>query len=70
MNSPTHQEKREIFERHFLFGKLSAGEIDSLISYARVEHYPAGHEIFAQRVVRPKLGRSIAGKHQDQLALQ
>ena len=23
MNSPTHQEKRQIFERHFLFGKLS-----------------------------------------------
>ena len=48
MNSPTHQEKRQIFERHFLFGKLSAGEIDSLISYARVERYPAGYEIFAK----------------------
>jgi len=48
MNSPTHQERRQIFERHFLFGKLSAGEIDSLISYARVERYPAGREIFAK----------------------
>ena len=48
MNSPTHQEKRQIFERHSLFGKLSAGEIDSLISYARVERYPAGYEIFAK----------------------
>src|SRR2546429_3516649 len=46
MNSPSHQEKRQIFERHFLFGKLSAGEIDSLISYSRVERYPAGREIF------------------------
>ena len=48
MNSPTHQEKRQIFERHFLFGKLSASEIDSLISYSRVERYPAGREIFAK----------------------
>ena len=48
MNSPTHQEKRQIFERHFLFGKLSASEIDSLISYSRVERYPAGREIFSK----------------------
>ena len=48
MNSPTHQEKRQIFERHFLFGKLSASEIDSLISYARVERYVIGREIFAK----------------------
>jgi CRP-like cAMP-binding protein len=48
MNSPTHQERRQIFERHLLFGKLSASEIDSLISYARVERYPAGREIFAK----------------------
>jgi CRP-like cAMP-binding protein len=48
MNSPTHQEKRQIFERHFLFGKLSASEIDSLISYSRVERYPASREIFSK----------------------
>lgn len=48
MNSPTHQEKRQIFEQHPLFGKLSPGEIDSLISYARIERYPAGREIFAK----------------------
>jgi CRP/FNR family transcriptional regulator, cyclic AMP receptor protein len=48
MNSPSHQEKRQIFERHFLFGKLSASEIDSLISYSRVERYPAGREIFSK----------------------
>jgi CRP/FNR family transcriptional regulator, cyclic AMP receptor protein len=48
MNSPTHQERRQIFERHFLFGKLSASEIDALISYARVERYPADREIFAK----------------------
>jgi CRP/FNR family cyclic AMP-dependent transcriptional regulator len=48
MNSPTHEEKRQIFQRHFLFGKLSANEIDALISYARIERYPAGREIFAK----------------------
>jgi CRP/FNR family cyclic AMP-dependent transcriptional regulator len=48
MNSPTHEEKRLIFQRHALFGMLSANEIDSLISYARIEHYPAGREIFAK----------------------
>ena len=44
----SHDEKRKIFERHFLFGKLSAYEIDALISYARVERYRAGREIFAK----------------------
>jgi CRP/FNR family transcriptional regulator, cyclic AMP receptor protein len=48
MNSPTQQEKRQIFERHLLFGKLSASEIDSLISYSRLERYPSGREIFAK----------------------
>ena len=48
MNPPTLEEKRQIFQRHVLFGKLSANEIDSLISYARIERYPAGREIFAK----------------------
>ena len=42
----SHDEKRKIFERHFLFGKLSASEIDALIRYSRVERYRAGREIF------------------------
>ena len=46
MNSPTHNEKRQIFEQHFLFGRLSTDEIDPLIGYTRVEQYPAGREIF------------------------
>jgi Cyclic nucleotide-binding domain len=45
---PSHDEKRKVFERHFLFGKWSAGEIDALISYSRVERYRAGREIFAK----------------------
>ena len=39
---------RKIFERHFLFRKLSANEIDALIRYARVERYRPGREIFAK----------------------
>jgi len=48
MSSPTHEEKRQIFERHSLLGKLSRDEIDTLLHYARVKRYPAGHEIFAK----------------------
>ena len=48
MASPTSEEKRQIFERHFLLGKLSGDEIDTLLHYARVERYPAGSEVFAK----------------------
>jgi CRP-like cAMP-binding protein len=48
MTGPTYEEKRQIFERHFLLGKLSGDEIDTLLHYARVEHYPAGREIFSK----------------------
>jgi CRP/FNR family transcriptional regulator, cyclic AMP receptor protein len=48
MSSPTHEEKRQIFQRHDLFGMLSANEIDSLISFSRIESYTAGREIFAK----------------------
>ncbi|MFZ3233786.1 MAG: Crp/Fnr family transcriptional regulator [Stellaceae bacterium] len=48
MIGPTYQEKRQIFEKNFLLGKLSPSEIDALLRYSRVEHYPAGEEIFAK----------------------
>jgi CRP/FNR family cyclic AMP-dependent transcriptional regulator len=48
MDGTTHEEKRQVFERHFLLGQLSHDEIDTLLHYARVERYPAGHEIFAK----------------------
>jgi CRP-like cAMP-binding protein len=48
MTSPTYDEKRHIFERHFLLGKLSGNEIDTLLTYSRVERHPAGDEIFAK----------------------
>jgi hypothetical protein len=37
MIGPTYKEKRQIFERHFLLGKLSGDEIDTLLHFARVE---------------------------------
>src|ERR1700757_3738309 len=61
MNSPTHQEKRQIFELHPLFGKLSAGEIDSLISYSRIERYSAGREIFAKGAAGQSLVAVLRG---------
>jgi CRP-like cAMP-binding protein len=46
MDGPTHDEKRRILEQHYLWGKLDSSEIDHLLTYARVENYPAGHEIY------------------------
>ena len=48
MNGSTQEEKRRVFEQHFLLGRLSRTEIDALLSYSRVERYPAGREIFAK----------------------
>lgn len=48
MITPTYQEKRQIFVRHPVLGKLSEEEIDALLRYSRVEHYLAGQEIFAK----------------------
>jgi CRP/FNR family cyclic AMP-dependent transcriptional regulator len=48
MAGSTHEEKRQIFERHFLLGKLSRDEIDTLLHYARVERYASGREIFSK----------------------
>jgi len=41
-------EKRKIFERHFLLGKLTTGEVDTLLAYSRVARYPAATEIYAK----------------------
>ncbi len=48
MAGPTYQEKRRIFEQHYLLGKLNEHEVDALLRYSRVERYPAGEEIFAK----------------------
>jgi CRP/FNR family transcriptional regulator, cyclic AMP receptor protein len=48
MTSLSYQERREIFERNYLLGKLSHEEIDTLLTYSRIEHYAAGSEIFAK----------------------
>ena len=48
MTAPTHEQKRDLFQSHFLLGKLEPGEIDTLATRARVESYRAGQEIFAK----------------------
>jgi class 3 adenylate cyclase len=48
MTAPMHDQKRDLFQRHFLLGKLERGEIDTLATRARVESYRAGQEIFAK----------------------
>lgn len=48
MAGPTQEEKRELFERHFLLGRLNSQEIDALLAYTRVERYRAGREIFCK----------------------
>lgn len=40
------QEKRQIFAQNALLSKLSEDEIERLVTYSRVEHYPAGERIF------------------------
>jgi len=48
MPASMHEKKRDLFQRHSLFGKLDPGEIDTLAMRARVESYRAGQEIFAK----------------------
>ena len=48
MQAPTAIEKRRLFEGHALFGKLPPADLDALLSHARVEHFPAGREVFAK----------------------
>jgi CRP/FNR family transcriptional regulator, cyclic AMP receptor protein len=48
MAAPMHEQKRDLFQRHFLLGKLEPGEIDALAARARVASYQAGQEIFAK----------------------
>jgi len=55
MPTPSPGEKRKLFEGHALFGKLPQTDLDALLLHARVEHYPAGREIFA----RGSPGRSM-----------
>jgi CRP/FNR family cyclic AMP-dependent transcriptional regulator len=62
MTGPTYEEKRQIFERHFLLGKLSGDEIDTLLHYARVESYPAGREIFSKGSAGASMMAVLRGK--------
>jgi CRP/FNR family transcriptional regulator, cyclic AMP receptor protein len=62
MTSPSHQERRQIFERNDLLGKLSPEEIDALLTYSRVEHYAIGGEIFAKGSPGSSLMLVLRGK--------
>jgi CRP/FNR family transcriptional regulator, cyclic AMP receptor protein len=48
MAASMHEQKRDLFQRHFLLGKLELGEIDTLVTRARVASYRAGQEVFAK----------------------
>lgn len=48
MAVPTQAEKRELFQSHFLLGRMNRQEIDALLAYTRVERYRAGREIFSK----------------------
>src|SRR6478672_6378500 len=48
MAASTHAQRRDLFQSHFVLGKLEAGDIDTLETRARVESYRAGQEIFAK----------------------
>jgi CRP/FNR family cyclic AMP-dependent transcriptional regulator len=64
MANPTHEEKRQIFERHYLLGELSRSEIDTLLTYAHVERYPSGREIFAKGSPGQSMMAVLRGKVQ------
>src|ERR1700722_9115761 len=48
MSAPTSRKKRELVEGHAIFECLSKTDLDALLTHARVEHYRAGHKIFAK----------------------
>ena len=55
MAAPIYEQKRDLFQRHFLLGKLEPGEIDTLATRARVASYRAGQEIFAKELAEGKV---------------
>ena len=48
MPAPSLLDKRKLFETHTFFGQLGPADRDALMAHARLEHYPAGQEIFAK----------------------
>jgi CRP/FNR family transcriptional regulator, cyclic AMP receptor protein len=44
----SNDEKRKIFKRHFLLGKLSDQEVDTVLAFSRVKRFPAGREIYGK----------------------
>ena len=48
MRTAILDESRKLLERHGFFGQLSEGDLDTVLSHARVEHHRAGELIFAK----------------------
>ena len=67
MTGPTCADKRQIFERHFMLGKLSGDEIDTLLHYARVERYTAGREIFSKGSAGSSMMAVLSGTLREDL---
>lgn len=61
MPGPSYEQRRQLLERHFLLGRLSPGEIDKLLVFARIERYPAGREIFAKGAPGTSLMAVLSG---------
>ena len=58
---------RHIFDRHFLLGKLSRDEIDTLLHYARMERLPRGPRDLRQGLSRTEPHGRIERDCQDDL---
>jgi CRP/FNR family transcriptional regulator, cyclic AMP receptor protein len=48
MSYATKEGQRQLLKSHFLLGKLGDSDIADLVTYAHVEHFAAGTEIFAK----------------------
>ncbi|HJU20334.1 MAG TPA: Crp/Fnr family transcriptional regulator [Stellaceae bacterium] len=62
MAGPTHEQKQELFQRHYLLGRLDPGEINILATRARAERYPAGREIFAKGSPGRSMSAVVSGQ--------
>jgi CRP/FNR family transcriptional regulator, cyclic AMP receptor protein len=57
----TREEIVAFFAKNYLFGSLSVSDINELMPYARVVHYPSGKEIFAKGAPGSSLMAVIEG---------
>ena len=67
MIGPTYQEKRQIFERNFLLGKLSRSEIDALLTLFAGRALSRRRGNLRQGLARQQHDDRVARQRQDQL---